>query len=148
MGNAARPTQARVTPPKRHRLIPLLAVVLIEAMGATTACHSTQAGGELELTAAAEPGANAFVPPAASSSPTSTQSPPTLQSQGDGNTVVTAPVHGDHDGLYGGTVNNAEVGRDKIADFLSANPALGNSFVESLTGGPAYNICQITGRNC
>jgi hypothetical protein len=126
------PTQARVAQLKRHRLIPLLAVVLVGAMGAVTACQSKASGGELELTAAAEPGANAFMPPAASPPPTSTQPPPTLQSQGDGNTVETAPVHGDHEGLYGGTVNNTEVDRDKIADFLSANPAQANSFVESL----------------
>src|ERR1700730_15789598 len=112
---------------RARRLIPLLAIVFIGAIGAGTACHSKASGGELELTAAAEPGANAFMPPAASPPPTSTQPPPTLQSQGDGNTVETAPVHGDHEGLYGGTVNNTEVDRDKIADFLSANPAQANS---------------------
>jgi hypothetical protein len=117
---------------RARRLIPLLAVVFIGAIGAGTACHSKASGGELELTAAAEPGANAFMPPAASPPPTGTQPPPTLQAQGDGNTVETAPVHGDHEGLYGDTVNNTEVDRDKIADFLSANPAQANSFVESL----------------
>jgi hypothetical protein len=107
------PTQAQVAQLKRHRVIPLLAVVLIGAMGAVTACHSKASGGELVLTAATDPGANAFMPPAASPPPTNTQPPPSLQPQGDGATVATQPLPGDRDGLYGGTDNNAEVDRDK-----------------------------------
>ena len=129
MRRATTPAQAGAAHLQRSQLIAMLAIVLITAV---TSCHRNATGGELELTAAAEPGANAFMPPAASPPPTSTQPPPTLQSQGDGNTVETAPVHGDHEGLYGGTVNNTEVDRDKVADFLSANPAQANSFVDSL----------------
>jgi hypothetical protein len=69
-----------------RRVIPLLAVVLIGAMGAGTACHSKASGGELALTAAADPGPNAFMPPAASPPPTNTQPPPSLQPQGNGDT--------------------------------------------------------------
>jgi hypothetical protein len=65
MTNTTTPTQAAMAQPKLHRLIPLLAVALIGAMGAVTACHSKASGGELVLTAAADPGANAFMPPAA-----------------------------------------------------------------------------------
>jgi hypothetical protein len=115
-----------------RRVIPLLAVALLGAMGAGTACHSKASGGELMLTGAADPGPSAFMPPAASPPPTNTQPPPSLQPQGNGDTVETAPLPGDRDGLYGGTVNNAEVDCDKIADFLSANPTQANSFVESL----------------
>jgi len=107
----------------------MLAVVLTAA---AISCHSKASGGELELTAATDPGANAFMPPAASPAPTSTQPPPTLQPRGDGDNVATQPLPGDRDGLYGGTDNNAEVDRDKIADFLTANPTQANSFVESL----------------
>jgi hypothetical protein len=132
MRKATTPTQAGLAQLKRNRLIPLLVVVLIGAIGAVPACHSKASGGELMLTAAADPGPNAFMPPAASPPPTSTQPPPTLQPQGDGNTVETAPLPGDRDGVYGGIDNNAEVDGDKIADFLTANPAQANSFVESL----------------
>src|SRR5271163_4699030 len=106
---------AVATRSKRDRLIALLVVPLIAAAGAgVTSCHSKATGGELVLTAAADPGANAFMPPAASPPPTNTQSPPTLQPQGDGNTVETLPVPGDRDGLYGGTVNNTEIDCEKI----------------------------------
>jgi hypothetical protein len=127
------PTQARVAQLKRYRLIPLLVVVVI---GAVTACHSKASGGELVLTAATEPGANAFMPPAASPPPTNTQPQPTLQSQGDGNTVETQPVHGDRDGLYGGTDNNAGIDRDKIVGFYGANPTQAGGFVEALNSDP------------
>src|ERR1700722_12897594 len=133
------PTQARVAQLKRHRLIPLLAVVLIGAMGAVTACHSKASGGELVLTAATDPGANAFMPPAASPPPTNTQPPPSLQPQGDGATVATQPLPGDRDGLYGGTDNNAEVDRDKIAEFLSANPQQATSFTESFNSDSSFS---------
>jgi hypothetical protein len=130
------PTQARVAQLKRHRLIPLLAVVLIGAMGAVTACHSKASGGELALTAAADPGPNAFMPPAAPPPPTNTQPPPTLQPQGDGSTVETVPLPGDRDGLYGGTDNNAGVDPDKMVDFLSANPTQAGAFVDALNSDP------------
>jgi hypothetical protein len=84
------------------------------------------------LTAAADPGVNAFMPPAASPPPTNTQPPPTLQPHGNGDTVATLPLPGDRDGLYGGTVNNAEVDREKMITFFGANPPQANSFVESL----------------
>jgi hypothetical protein len=133
------PTQAQVAQLKRHRVIPLLAVVLIGAIGAVTACHSKASGGELVLTAATDPGANAFMPPAASPPPTNTQPPPSLQPQGDGATVATQPLPGDRDGLYGGTDNNAEVDRDKIADFLSANPQQATSFTESFNSDSSFS---------
>jgi hypothetical protein len=117
---------------KRNRLITLLVVLLIAAAGAgVTSCHSKATGGELMLTAAAGPGVNAFMPPAAPP-PTSTQPPPTLQPQGDGNTVESVPLPGDRDGLYGGTDNNAGIDRDKIIDFYSAHPTQAGAFVESL----------------
>jgi hypothetical protein len=118
---------------KRNRLIALLVVLLITAAGAdVTSCHSKATGGELMLTAAADPGVNAFMPPAAPPPPTSTQPPPTLQPQGDGNTVESVPLPGDRDGLYGGTDNNAGIDRDKIIDFYSAHPTQAGAFVESL----------------
>ncbi len=121
--------QPPATRSKRYRLIALLAVVLIAA---ATSCHSKASGGELVLTAATDPGANAFMPPAASPPPTNTQPPPTLQPQGDGATVATQPLPGDRDGLYGGTDNNAGIDRDKMIDFLGANPAQAGAFVEAL----------------
>src|SRR6202044_3849906 len=89
MTKPATSTQDRVAPLRRYRLIPLLVVVLIGAMGAATACHSKATGGELMLAGATDPGPNAFMPPAASPPPTDTQPPPTLQPQGDGSTVET-----------------------------------------------------------
>jgi hypothetical protein len=121
---------------RRNWLIASIVVVLIAAAGA---CHSKATGGELELTAAADPGPNAFMPAAASPPPTNTQPPPTLQPQGDGNTVETAPLPGDREGLYGGTLNNAEVDRDKIADFLSANPQQATSFTESFNSDTSFS---------
>jgi hypothetical protein len=114
---------------RRKQLLPLLAIVLIAV---ATSCHSND-GGEVTLTAVADPGANAFMPaPATSPPPTSTQPPPTLQPRGDGNTVETLPLPGDRDGLYGGTVNNVEVDRDKIVNFYAANTSQANSFVDTL----------------
>jgi hypothetical protein len=57
---------------------------------------------------------------------------PTLQPQGDGNTVATQPLPGDRDGLYGGTTNNAEVDREKMITFLGTHPAQADAFVEAL----------------
>jgi hypothetical protein len=110
-----------------------MVVLLIGAAGGgVTSCHSKPSGGELVLSAAADPGRTRSCPPAAPPPPTNTQPPPTLQPQGDGNTVESVPLPGDRDGLYGGTDNNAEVDRDKIVDFLNAHPAQAGAFVESL----------------
>ncbi|HEX4390557.1 MAG TPA: hypothetical protein VH084_03315 [Mycobacterium sp.] len=55
---------AVATRSKRNRLIALLVVPLIAAAGAgVTSCHSKATGGELMLTAATDPGPNAFMPP-------------------------------------------------------------------------------------
>jgi hypothetical protein len=118
---------------KRIRLIAVLAVMLISI---ATSCHSKPSGGELELTAATDPGAHAFMPPAASPPPTDTQPPPTLQPQGDGSTVETQPLPGDRDGLYGGTANNADVDPDKMINFLGANPTQAGAFVDVLNSDP------------
>jgi hypothetical protein len=121
--------QPSATQVKRYRLIALLAVVLVAA---ATSCHSKASGGELVLSAATDPGANAFMPPAASPPPTNTEPPPTLQPQGDGATIATQPLPGDRDGLYGGTDNNAGIDRDKMSDFLGANPTQARAFVDAL----------------
>jgi hypothetical protein len=119
-----------------RRLIPLLLIVLVATIVASTSCSSKATGGELALTAAADPGPNAFMPPAASPPPTDTQPPPTLQPQGDGSTVETVPLPGDREGLYGGTDNNAGVDPDKMADFLGANPTQAGAFVDALNSDP------------
>ncbi|MFZ0906645.1 MAG: DUF6777 domain-containing protein [Mycobacterium sp.] len=124
---------AAATRSKRNWLIASVVVLLIAAAGGgVTSCHSKASGGELVLTGATEPGANAFMPPAAVPPPTNTQPPPTLQPQGDGATVETQPVHADRDGLYGGIDNNAGVDRDKMIDFYGAHPAQAGAFVEAL----------------
>jgi hypothetical protein len=132
----AAPAHSPNLPADKKRLIALVAVVIVVAVGVGFALsrHSSSksAGGELTLTAATDPGANAFMPPATSPPPTETQTPPTLQPQGDGTTVETQPLPGDRDGLYGGTDNSAEVDRDKIVDFLRGHPAQAGAFVESL----------------
>jgi hypothetical protein len=117
-------------------LIPLLVIVLIATIAASTSCSSKATGGELALTAAADPGPNAFMPPAAPPPPTDTQPPPTLQPQGDGSTVETVPLPGDRDGIYGGTDNNAGIDPDKMADFLGANPTQAGAFVDALNSDP------------
>jgi hypothetical protein len=136
MRKATTPTQGRLAKLKRLQLIPLLVVALIGAMGAVTACHSKATGGELALTAAADPGPNAFMPAAAPQPPIDTQPPPTLQPQGDGSNVETVPLPGDRDGLYGGTDNNAGVDPDKMVDFLGANPTQADAFVDALNSDP------------
>lgn len=90
---------------KRNWSVALLVVVLIAAASIATACHSKATGGELMLTGATDPGSNAFMPPAVSPPPSTTQPAPTLQPHGDDTTVATQPLPGDRDGLYGGTVN-------------------------------------------
>jgi hypothetical protein len=89
---------------KRNWLVALLVVVLIAAAGAATSCHSKASGGELVLTGATDLLSDSFMGPAATPPPTGTQAPPTLQPHGDGTTVVTQPLSGDRDGLYGGIV--------------------------------------------
>jgi len=111
--DAPRPT----TGSRRKWLIALLVVLLIAAAGAgvlllRNVVSSKPSAAELVLTTATDPGVNSFMPPAASPPPTNSQPPPTLQPHGDG-TVVTQPLPGDRDGLYGGTLNNAECDRDK-----------------------------------
>ena len=93
-------------------------------------------GPELVLTATTDPGANAFMPPAAPPPPTDTQPPPTLQPHGGGTPVATQPLPGDRDGLYGGTLNNAECDRDKMINFLGSHPAQAGAFVEALNTDP------------
>jgi hypothetical protein len=124
---------AAATRSKRIWLIASI-VVLVVAAGA---CHSKSTGGELVLTGAADPGANAFMPPAASPPRTDTQPPPTLQPHGDDTTVATLPLPGDRDGLYGGTDNNAGVDRDRMINFLGANPTQAGAFVDALNTDPA-----------
>jgi hypothetical protein len=114
------------------RLTRLTALIAILLIAVVTSCHSKPSGGELVLTAATDPGTNAFMPPAGPPQPTNTQPPPTLQSQGDGTSLATQPLPGDRDGLYGGTDNNAEVDRGKVIDFLGTNPAQAGAFVEAL----------------
>ena len=121
---------------KRNWLVALLLVVLIAAAGASTSCHHKATGGELMLTGATDPGANAFMPPAASPPPSTTQPAPTLQPHGDDTTVATQPLPGDRDGLYGGTVNNAECDREKVITFLGAHPAETGAFVDALNSDP------------
>jgi hypothetical protein len=97
---------------------------------------SPKATAELVLTGATDPGANPFMPPAASSPPTDTQPPPTLQPHGTGTPVATQPVPGDRDGLYGGTLNNSECDRDKMINFLSSHPAQAGAFIDALNTDP------------
>ncbi len=125
---------------KRKWLIAVLVVVLVAAVGAgalllRNALSPKATSPELVLTAATDPGVNSFMPPAASPPPTNTQPPPTLQPHANG-TVVTQPLPGDRDGLYGGTLNNAECDRDKMISFLGAHPAQAGAFVEALNTDP------------
>jgi hypothetical protein len=113
-------------------------IVLLVAVGTTvvlTKVLSSKASAELVLTGATDPGVNPFMTPAASPPPTNTKPEPTLQPQGNG-PVVTQPLPGDRDGLYGGTMNNAECDRDKMIAFLSTHPAQASAFVEALNTDP------------
>jgi serine/threonine protein kinase len=139
------PHRATEAPPpatgsKRTWLIAALVVLLIAAAGAgvlllRNVLSPKATGPELMLTAATDPGVNSLMPPAATPPPTNTQPPPTLQPHGDG-TVVTQPLPGDRDGLYGGTLNNAECDRDKMITFLGSHPAQAGAFVEALNTDP------------
>jgi hypothetical protein len=138
--------RAAVTSPsaigsKRNLLIALLVVLLVAVVGGGVVLHhvlsSKGTGAELVLTGATAPGANAFMPSAAPPTPpTDAQPAPTLQAHGDGTAVVTQPLPGDQDGLYGGTVNTAAMDRDKMITFLGANPAQSGAFVEALNADP------------
>jgi len=124
-------------------LIALLVVLLIAAAGVggvllRNVLSPKPSAAELVLTAATDPGVNSFMPPAASPPPTNSQPPPTLQPRGDG-IVVTQPLPGDRDGLYGGTLNNAECDRDKMITFLSTHPAQAGAFVEALNTDPTLS---------
>jgi hypothetical protein len=113
--------------------------VLVVAVGAAvvlTKVLSSKTPSELVLTSATDPGLNPFMAPAASPPPTNTQPPPTLQPAGNG-PVVTQPLPGDRDGLYGGTLNNAECDRDKMVTFLSSHPAQAGAFADALNTDPA-----------
>ena len=128
---------------KRNWLIALLVVLLIAAAGVGgvllhNVLSSKRTGGELVLTGATDPGVNAFMPSPAAPPPTSTQPPPTLQPQGDGNTVATQPLPGDREGLYGGIAHNAGIDRDNMINFLGANPARASAFVEALNTDNVY----------
>ena len=117
-------------------------VVLVAAIGVGLVLRNVfspkPAGAELVLTAAADPGANPFMPPAAMPPPTNTQPPPTLQPHGGG-VVVTQSEPGDREGLYGGTLNNAECDRDKMISFLSDHPAQAGAFVDALNTDPTLS---------
>jgi len=137
------PTQLRpqVTWSKRKWLIAAAVILLVAAAGAGGALvrhvlSPKATGAELVLTAATDPGANPFMPPAAPSPPTNTQPPPTLPPHGGGAPVATQSLPGDRDGLYGGTLNNAECDRDKMITFLNSHPAQAGAFVEALNTDP------------
>ena len=140
------PTQRATPTPanrsKRNRLIALAVVAVIAVVvGAAFMLHSVLSSNsktELVLTATTDPGANPFMPPAATAPPTNTQPPPTLQPHG-GEPVVTQPLPGDRDGLYGGTLNNAECDRDKMISFLGSHPAQANAFVDALNTDPSLS---------
>ncbi|WP_239655278.1 serine/threonine-protein kinase [Mycobacterium riyadhense] len=135
-------TAVPVTRSKRKWLIASLVVLLLVAAAGAggvllrNVLSSRPAGAELVLTAATDPGPNPFMPPAATPPPTNTQPPPTLQPHGGGPTVATQPLPGDRDGLYGGTLNNAECDRDKMIAFLSSHPAQARAFAEALNTDP------------
>ena len=140
------PHRATDAPPpatgsKRNRLIAVLVVLLVAAAGGgvvllRNVLSPKATGPELVLTATTDPGANAFMPPAAPPPPTGTQPPPTLQPHNGGTPVATQPLPGDRGGLYGGTLNNAECDRDKMINFLGSHPAQAGAFVEALNTDP------------
>jgi serine/threonine protein kinase len=133
----ARPA-ADVAPPvnrsKRNWLIAAAVIVVVAAIGVGVMLHSvlsSPASSELVLTAAADPGANPFMSPAASPPPPNTQPPPTVPAH-PGTPVATQALPGDRAGLYGGTLNNAECDRDKMTAFLGEHPAQASAFVDAL----------------
>ena len=135
--NGPTDTPPPATRSKRNRLIGLMVVLLIAGLVGggvvlRNLLSSKTTGAELVLTGATDPGVNSFMPPAASPPPTNTQPAPTLQPYGNGTTVATQPLPGNRDGLYGGTLNNAECDRDKMITFLGSHPAQADAFVEAL----------------
>ena len=127
--------------PSRKWLIAAAVVLLVVGAGAALAMRnmlSPKPTTELVLTAATDPGANPFMPPAAGPPPTNTQPPPILAPHGNG-PVVTQPLPGDRDGLYGGTMNNAECDRDKMVTFLSSHPTQASAFVDALNTDPTLS---------
>ncbi|MDP7704298.1 serine/threonine-protein kinase [Mycobacterium sp. TY815] len=136
--DAARP----VTRWNRKWLMASLVVLLIVAVGAgavllRNVLSPKATGAELVLAAATDPGANPFMPPAGSAPPSNTQPPPTLPPHGDGTPVATQSLPGDREGLYGGTLNNAECDRDKMIAFLGGHPAQAGAFVAALNTDPS-----------
>ncbi len=138
------PHRGTDTPPatrsRRKWWLALLVVLVIAVAGAGVFLLRnalSPKGTELVLTGATDPGVNSFMPPAATSPPSNAQPPPTLQPHGDGATVATQPLPGDRDGIYGGTLNNAECDRDKMITFLSGHPAQAGAFVEALNTDPS-----------
>ncbi|MGK2882978.1 MAG: DUF6777 domain-containing protein, partial [Mycobacterium sp.] len=49
-----------------------------------------------------------------------------------GTDLATQELSGDRDGLYGGTLDNAECDRDKMIAFLTAHPPQASAFVDAL----------------
>jgi serine/threonine protein kinase len=142
-GNVPTQLRPRSSPSKRTWLIASLVVALIAAVGIGVVLFRNflapkGAGAELVLTGATDPGANPFMPPAASPPPTNTQPAPTLQPHG-GATVATQPLPGDREGLYGGTLDNAACDRDKMIAFLGSHPAQAGAFVAALNTDPTLS---------
>jgi hypothetical protein len=144
-GRHDNPHRSNTPPPatrsKRNWLIALMVVLLIAVFVVAgvvlrNVLSPKATGGELVLTRATDPGANAFMPPAAPPPPTDTQTPPTLPPHGDDTTVATQPLPGDRDGLYGGTLNNADSDREQMISFLGSHPAQADAFVEALNTDP------------
>jgi serine/threonine protein kinase len=135
------------TPPlanqsKRNWLIAAAVIVVVVAVAAGVMLHSvftpSPANAELVLTAANDPGADPFMPPAASPPPTDTLPPPTLQPH-PGTPVATQALPGDRGGLYGGTLSNAECDREKMITFFADHPVQANAFAEALNTDPALS---------
>ena len=140
------PPNTEAAPPpvdrsKRKWLIAVMVVLLVTVAGTAVVLRnvlSSEGTTELVLTAATDTGANPFMPPAATAPPANTQPPPTLQPHGGG-PVVTQPLPGDREGLYGGTLNNAECDRDKMIAFLGSHPAQAGAFVDALNTDPTLS---------
>ena len=130
----------RLIPPSKRKwwLIPAVIVLLVVAVVTAvvlTKVLSPKATAEVVLTGATDPGTNPFMTPAASPPPTNTKPEPTLQPQGNG-PMSTQPLPGERDGLYGGSMNNAECDRDKMINFLSTHAPQANAFAEALNTDP------------
>src|SRR6202011_4424283 len=109
------PHRATDTPPpatgsRRTWLIAVLVVLLIAAAGA---------GGLLLRNVLSPKGTELVLTGATGAGP-----------------VLPQPLPGDRDGIYGGTLNNAECDRDKMTTFLGSHPAQAGAFVEALNTDP------------